>query len=417
MNKFGIMLGHTYLSKLKSKSFIITTIIMLAGVLILGNMNRIIDLFSGGDSKDHIAVIDQTNTVFTPFQQQLKKINNDIQLKKVNIDEEQLSKEVTKGKFDGYIIISFDSANLPQATYKAPTLTNTELSGQLMQALQTVKASIAATQLNLTEDQLALLNSPITYKEVSLENNAKSAEELAQARGLVYILLFAIYFSVIFYASMVGMEIATEKASRVMEILISSASPTQQMFAKIIGGALLGLTQMAFLLAVAYFTIRQNLGKMEGGFFEFFGFSDVKISTIVYAIVFFLLGYLLFATFAAFLGSLVSRIEDAQQMMMPMTFIIMIGFFIAMSGLNNPSAGFVTVTSYIPFFTPMLMFLRVGMLDLPIWVGLSGVAVLIVSIIIMAVIGARIYRGGVLLYGKSNSLKNIKQALQLSKND
>ena len=88
-----------------------------------------------------------------------------------------------------------------------------------------------------------------------------------------------------------------------------------------------------------------------------------------------------------------------------------------MSGLNNPSAGFVTVTSYIPFFTPMLMFLRVGMLDLPMWVGLSGVAVLIVSIIIMASIGARIYRGGgVLMYGKSNSLKNIKKALQLSKN-
>ncbi|KYC97152.1 ABC transporter permease [Heyndrickxia sporothermodurans] len=417
MNRFGIMLGHAYMSKLKSKSFIITTVIMLIGVLILGNMNRIIDLFSGGDTKDKIAVIDESSTVFDPLQQQLKSINKDIQLIKVDKSEADLQKAVNNKKYKAYLIISLDQSQLPKAVYKAPTLTNTELSGQLAQALQTVKASMAAAQLNLSADKLALLNSPVAFKEVSLENNAKSAEELAQARGLVYILLFAIYFSVIFYASMVGMEIATEKASRVMEILISSASPTQQMFAKIIGGALLGLTQMAFLLAVAYFTIKQNLGEMEGGFFEFFGFSDIKASTIIYAIVFFLLGYLLFATLAAFLGSLVSRIEDAQQMMMPMTFIVMIGFFIAMSGLNNPSAGFVTVTSYIPFFTPMIMFLRVGMLDLPLWVGLSGVAVLIISIIIMAIIGARIYRGGVLMYGKSNSLKNIKKALQLSKNE
>ncbi|MGW9605344.1 ABC transporter permease [Heyndrickxia sporothermodurans] len=417
MNRFGIMLGHAYMSKLKSKSFIITTVIMLIGVLILGNMNRIIDLFSGGDTKDKIAVIDESSTVFDPLQQQLKSINKDIQVIKVDKSEADLQKAVNNKKYKAYLIISLDQSQLPKAVYKAPTLTNTELSGQLAQALQTVKASMAAAQLNLSADKLALLNSPVAFKEVSLENNAKSAEELAQARGLVYILLFAIYFAVIFYASMVGMEIATEKASRVMEILISSASPTQQMFAKIIGGALLGLTQMAFLLAVAYFTIKQNLGEMEGGFFEFFGFSDIKASTIIYAIVFFLLGYLLFATLAAFLGSLVSRIEDAQQMMMPMTFIVMIGFFIAMSGLNNPSAGFVTVTSYIPFFTPMIMFLRVGMLDLPLWVGLSGIAVLIISIIIMAIIGARIYRGGVLMYGKSNSLKNIKKALQLSKNE
>ncbi|MCM3238112.1 ABC transporter permease [Heyndrickxia oleronia] len=416
MNKFGIMLGHAYVSKLKSKSFIITSIIMLIGVLILGNMNRIIDLFSGGDSKEKIVVLDQTDSVFQSFQKQLQVTNKDIELIKESKSEAELQKAVNAGDYDGLITISMDQSNLPEATYKAPTLTNTELSSQLSQALQAVKSDMAASQLDLTADKLALLNSPIVFKEVSLENNAKSSEELAQARGLVYILLFVIYFSVIFYASSVGMEVATEKASRVMEILISSASPTQQMFAKIIGAALLGITQMAVLLLVAYFTIKQNLSELKGGFFEVFGFSDIKVSTIVYAIVFFLLGYLLYATLAAFLGSLVSRIEDAQQMMLPMTFLIMIGFFIAMSGLNNPSAGFVTVTSYIPFFTPMLMFLRVGMLDLPMWVGLSGVAVLIVSIIIMASIGARIYRGGVLMYGKSNSLKNVKKALQLSNN-
>jgi ABC-2 type transport system permease protein len=416
MNKFWIMLSHTYMTKLKTKSFIITSIIMLVGVLLLGNMGRIIDLFSGGDKGKKIAVVDVTTGVYQPFQQQLKTMNKNIHIEKVNQSEKELQKEIKDEKYEGYLILSTDANKMPSAVYKAITITDTSTANTLQEALQSVKTIMAASTLNLTSEKLALLNSPISFHKVSLGDNAKSEKELAQARGLVYILLFAIYFAVLFYANMVGMEIATEKSSRVMEILISSASPTMQMFAKILGVALLGLTQMAALLGGGYFTIKQNLQTMTGGFFETFGFSNTPISTIIYAVIFFLLGYLLFATLAAFLGSLVSRTEDAGQMMMPMTFIIMIGFFIAMFGLNNPDSGFVTVTSFIPFFTPMIMFMRVGMLDLPTWEGILGVIILIITIVILGTIGARIYRGGVLLYGKSNSLKNIKKALQLTKN-
>ena len=111
----------------------------------------------------------------------------------------------------------------------------------------------------------------------------------------------------------------------------------------------------------------------------------------------FLLGYFLYATLAALLGSLVSRIEDVQQMIMPMTFLIMIGFFISMFGLGSPESSFVTVTSYIPFFTPMVMFLRVGMLNLPVYEPIIGILVLLVTITLLGVFGARVYRGGVLI--------------------
>ncbi|GER70507.1 hypothetical protein BpJC7_18100 [Weizmannia acidilactici] len=417
MNKFGILLGHTYSSKLKSRSFIITTVILLAAVIIMGNMSRIIDFFAGGGKQEKIAVLDQTNMHYGLLKQQLKAIDKDIQLVQTEKSKSILRQEVLSGKYKGYLVLSLDASRMPKATYKAPDLADTGITDSLEQALQAVKGSMVAAELKLSPSQLAQLNSPVSFKSVNLKSEAKSEEELAQARGLVYILLFAIYFAVIFYASAVGMEVATEKASRVMEILISSVSPVQQMFAKILGGALLGLTQMAVLLASAYFSIKQNLDNLTGGFFDVFGFSDIKASTIAYAVVFFVLGYLLYATLAALLGSLVSRIEDAQQMMMPMTFLVMIGFFLAMAGLGNPSAGYITVLSYVPFFTPMLMFLRVGMLDLPVWVGISGAAVLVVMIILMAAEGARIYRGGVLLYGKSNSLKNIKKALQMSKVD
>ena len=121
---------------------------------------------------------------FNLFKNNLQVTNKDIELIKESKSEAELQKAVNAGDYDGLITISMDQSNLPEATYKAPTLTNTELSSQLSQALQAVKSDMAASQLDLTADKLALLNSPIVFKEVSLENNAKSSEELAQARGL-----------------------------------------------------------------------------------------------------------------------------------------------------------------------------------------------------------------------------------------
>ena len=281
--------------------------------------------------------------------------------------------------------------------------------------LQGIKGQIAASKLQLTPDQLSKLSEPVQFERVALKENAKTQEELSEARGLVYVLLFVIYFAVIMYANMIAMEVATEKSSRVMEILISSVSPIKQMFGKILGIALLSLTQMAFLLGVGYYFVKRNLESLEGGFFEFLGFQNIPVSTVIYAIIFFLLGYFLYATLAAFLGSLVSRIEDVNQMITPMTMLVIAGFMIAMFGLNQPDTTFMTISSYIPFFTPMLMFMRVGMLELPVWEPILGIAILIASIVVLAIFGARVYKGGVLMYGKSNSFKDIKKALQLTK--
>lgn len=417
MNNFWIILFHTYSSKVKTKSFIITTILTIVIVLGLTNMTNIIDFFNKGEGTEKIAVIDQTNELLEPLQQQLSSANSEIHLEQYTKGEKEAEKAVENGDYKGLLLLSFDNESLPKATYKAMSISDTASPIALQTGLQQIKTQLAASQINLTEEQLAKLYEPVSMEKIALEENAKTEEELNQARGLVYVLLFIIYFAVIMYANMIAMEVATEKSSRVMEILISSVSPIQQMFAKILGIGLLSLTQLAVLLGVGYFSIKQNLESMEGGFFSFFGFGDVPLATIVYAVVFFLLGYFLYATLAAFLGSLVSRIEDVQQMITPMTLLVVAGFMIAMFGLGQPETPFITITSYIPFFTPMLMFMRVGMLTLPAWEPVIGVAILLVSIILLAIFGARVYKGGVLMYGKSNSFKDIKKALQLTKND
>ena len=123
---------------------------------------------------------------------------------------------------------------------------------------------------------------------------------------------------------------------------------------------------MVLLGLAGFIALKTTASEMADGFFSVFGFSNMNVGTIVYALVFFLLGYFLFATLAALLGSLVSRTEDVQQMIMPMTLLIVAAFMIAATGLGNPEMAYLKYASFFPFFAPLVMFLRVGMLDLPV---------------------------------------------------
>ena len=417
MNSFWIILLHTYLTKLKSKSFIITTILTVVIVLGLTNIQNIINLFDKGGAKETVAVLDETGKLYEPLKQQLAAINKEIKLTVYSHNEKEAEKAVAAGDFDALIQLRLNQEQLPEAVFKAMSIADTSLFTDLQTGLQQLKTTLAATKLNLTQGQLTKLYEPVNFKKIALEKNAKTEEELNQARGLVYFLLFIIYFAVIMYANMIAMEVATEKSSRVMEILISSVSPIKQMFAKILGVGLLSLTQLVVFLLVGYYSLKNNMNSFQDGFWDVFGFGNVPVMTIIYAVVFFILGYFLYATLAAFLGSLVSRIEDVQQMITPMTLLVVAGFMIAMFGLGKPDTSFITITSYFPFFTPMIMFLRVGMLSISAWEVTLGIAILVATIIVLAIFGARVYRGGVLMYGKSSSFKDIKKALQLTKNE
>lgn len=415
MNKFWLILFHTYTNKLKTKSFIVTTLITAALVVGLTNFQSIIEVFDKGDDDKKVAVIDETGELFPLFEQHFNNMSNKLAVEEFPGTVEDAKSKVSEGEYSGLLELSYDQEQLPKGTFTALSITDSESYTQLEQGLQQLKISLATSKLGLTAEQVNQLYSPVPFEKVALEENAKTEEELNQARGLVYILLFVIYFAVIMYASMIAMEVATEKSSRVMEILISSVSPIKLMFGKILGIALLSITQFAFILTIGYLSLQLNDTSGGEGIFSFFGFGDVPLATFIYAVIFFILGYLLFATLAAFLGSLVSRIEDVQQMITPMTLIIVVAFMIAMFGLGKPEAPFITVTSFIPFFSPMIMFLRVGMLTIPFWEIALSIGLLVATIIFLAIFGARVYRGGVLMYGKTSSFKDIKKALQLTK--
>lgn len=420
MNKFWIVLSHSFMTRFKSKSFIITTAIFLLFIIGIGNVDRIIGLFDS-DDVDQVAVIDETGELYQALVEQNEFLEANYELVDYDGSLEDAEEEVLSGVFEGVLQIEPDSDLYFSAVYYTDQLTDQSIQYQLMGNLQQIKDARAMTDQGIEQSVLEAIYQPITFETIAIEladgTTARTEEEIGVARGLVYMMIIILYMAVLMYGNMIAMDIANEKSSRVMEILISSSSPISQMFAKIIGISLLGLTQLGLFFLVGYFMIQSRADDMVGEFFEFFGFSDVPVSTYIYAIIFFLLGYFLYATLSAMLGSLVTRMEDVGQILMPMTLLIVIAYMIAIFGISMPESGMVTITSFIPFFTPFVMFLRVGLLDVPAWeIGLS-IGLSIGAIFLLALIGARVYRGGVLMYGRSASLKDLKRALQLSKKD
>lgn len=391
---------------------------MIAGIFLLANMTSIIDTVKkiGGESSEEILyVFDESGQVFESLEAQFMLNESEVTLNLSTKDREALIEEVRNDEIDSLVVIDLTADNTIESTYYTMSSMEFMLPMMIEDALQSIQTEMKAAELSLTGEQVQTLFTPVQFETHSLSPSAKSEEELNQARGLVYVLMFLIYFAVIFYSNMIAMEVATEKSSRVMEILISSVSPVKHLFAKVLGIGTLGLLQMALLGASAFIALKTTSADMVDGLFMFFGFSNLDVGTIIYAIVFFLLGYFLYATLAALLGSLVSRTEDVNQMIMPMTFLIIIAFMLAAAGIGNPELAYLKYTSYIPFFAPLVMFLRVGMLDLPMWEPILSIAIMLITIFIFGWFGARVYKGGVLMYGPSRSLKDVKKAIQLGK--
>lgn len=405
---------HTFWTRFKSKAFIISTAITLLVIFSLTNIDKIIEAFTG-DEKEMI-VLDDTDSTYEMVEASLKDIDHvSFELFEKPLDEGK--RLVEEGEYDGFLHFVKEDDRFPNVYFYTEKGGISTVEMTIEQVLQQFKTMAATEEAGVNEEQLALINEPLQFEKIALSEGAKSEEEMNQARGIVYVMLFVLYMAIIIYGQMIASDVAVEKSSRVMEILISSAPPTTHMFAKIIGIALLGLSQMIIIVVFGFTLLRNKFEVIPDEVMTEFGFGDLSFSLYIYALVFFILGYLLYATIAAMLGSLVSRVEDVQQLIFPLIMLIIIAFMIAMVGLSMPEAKFITITSFIPFFAPMIMFLRVGMINVPIWEVALSISILILTIIILGWLAARVYRGGVLLYGPSRSLKDFKQALQLSKKE
>lgn len=416
MSNFWIIVGHTAEKRLKSKAFMWSTIIISAIVIALMNIGTIVDLFSGDDKiadKSTVAVV--TGEGIEELSEMLVSYKegefNYIHYSEGDIDSAKQAAE--NNEFDYVLGLKGDILNLEAEFFGAGT--DFMIAQHVRTDIQRLKETVVTNELGLNQEELAMIYNPINFSELPLSENGevRTEESHMQSYWMVYALVFAIYMIIILFGSMIATEVATEKSSRVMELIVSSVNPVTQMFGKIIGIGISGLVNILLIVIAAF--VGYTISGAE--YLDTILRDVVDLSLLGYALLLIVLGYLLYGGVAAMLGALVSRAEEVNQALQPLIFLAMIAFFVSMFGLNVPDTTFIKVLSYIPFFTPQLLFLRMGMTTVPTWEIIVIISILIISVILINMLAARIYKGGVIMYGKFSFKDGMKQALRLGKKE
>lgn len=392
-HNFGPLYAFTLKSRIRSKAFVISTALTILFIFGFTNIDRIMSSFE--DSEQASALVVTENTALVDTMQSLGY--EDVATS--DITEEEARAGINDG---AYGVVAFVDGYDARVISERP---EQEFTTILQTSLQQLRNAELIESADVDPAVITALSEPIQLDESYLGRGGENSDELLSSSALVYVMLMLLYISIITYGSMISTEVTTEKSSRVMELIISTTHPVTHMLAKVTAIGTLALIQIGIFLGFGYVsasgselatTVIENAGNARA---------------VIYLLVFFLLGYLLYASLFAVLGSLVSRVEESQQMVMPVIMLLVAAFLVAMFGLNNPDATIVTILSFVPFFAPMLMFLRVMLVDVAVWEVALSIGLLIGTIGVTLWIGSKFYRGGVLFYG-TNAIKQWRQILQ-----
>ena len=226
-----------------------------------------------------------------------------------------------------------------------------------------------------------------------------------------YVLTFVLYFSLLIGGGYIMTTVIREKSTKTMEMLITSCKASRLMNGKVLGVSGAVLTQLIAMVGAAALSMNLFGGSDAGGPLAMLNFTfDPYIMGMM--VIFFLLGFLMYAYMFAALASTVSRMEDANSVQQVPTILVMIGFFMAIFGLNNPGASWLVVTSHIPFFAPFIMFMRICLGTAAHWEVVISIAAQGVTVGLMAFLGGRIYRMGTLMYGNKPRFKDLLAAFR-----
>ena len=223
-----------------------------------------------------------------------------------------------------------------------------------------------------------------------------------------FILMFALYMTILMYGQFVAQSVVTEKSSKAMELLITSAKPSSLMFGKVVGAGLAGLVQLILIVGSAFVFFNLNRSYWDSGS-VITSLFDMPLGLVLYTILFFVAGYFLYAFLFGALASLASRMEDTNTLVMPVMLVFVVSFMVTIFSMvgGKIDSVLMKVLSFVPFTSPMAMFARIAMSEVaPIQIILS-IVILIVSIIGIGFLAAGIYRVGVRMYGKPPNLKEL----------
>lgn len=420
MRKVWLIIKREYVTRVKTRAFVIATIV----VPLVGVGFMLLTGFLGRRQPTHtfrMGVIDESGEVAPVLQDSLNaKLANgqpEFTVKQTverpasaNAAQEEMRKKVISGALDGYLMVPSALDEPVELHTRNPDNLRLirQLSAGVNEAL--ILARLDARGIRVSDAGNVFQTSNLKVMKVT--SNGESLEP-GQSIGISIGLVMLLYVALLMYGVMTMRSVLEEKTTRTMEALISTVRPSQLLAGKILGVAGVAFTQFGIWIAALalVFTYGAFMSAISGS-----PISGIHIpaSLLVYALIFFLGGYFLYASFYAAIGSACSNEQDAQQLQWPATLPLV--FSVVMLGvvLSDPSSRVAVILSEIPLFTPILMTLRISVQTPPFWQIALSIGLLLAAVVCVVYLSARIYRVGVLMYGKRPNLPELLRWLRYS---
>jgi ABC-2 type transport system permease protein len=412
VRKIRLIIKREYLTRVKTKGFIIGTVIVpLIG---LGCILLVVFLVGHTSTQTmRITIVDNTGTLAQPIERGLDgKLDNgqpQFTIEQTIISppdpdtvQQNLRAQINTEKLDVYLWIPQDTTQSFELHMRNPDTFS--LIGPLTDAINQAVISRRLSDRNVHVDDIKAILKDTDIKRLKVSEEGESVEK-GQGIAIAIVLVVLLYTALLMYGIITMRSVIEEKTTRTMEVLISSVRPFELLAGKILGVAAVAFTQFAIWLAT-------NAVLFSYGLLASWGMTrnsslagvHVPISLIVYAGVFFFGGYFLYSSMFAAIGSACSNEQDAQQLqwlaMAPLVFCMLIYSVI----INDPTSKAAIILSEIPFFAPVLMSLRISLQTPPAWQIALSLSLLFLTTVGVIWLSAKIYRIGVLMYGKRPSV-------------
>lgn len=415
LNRIFAVIRREYLERVRTKAFWISTLLVpvfLGAVMILPAY-----LAARGAGEFNVAVLDLTGRFFEPVQAEVgRMLSGDDEKLSITLVEqapgsdveatrERLKTEVENKVFDGVLILPADLPDDGTPEYVAPNVSAFKLISVLERSVNTVTVADRLTGAGLDPEQVRELTRRPGLTTFKLGKGGEETSDQGQSFILAYVFMMIIYVTVLMYGIYVMRGVLEEKSSHVVEVLISTVRPFELMLGKILGIGAVGLTQ--FLLWAILMAAISAPGAVAALGVSGMELPAVPAQLLAFFVIYFVLGFLLYGTLYAGIGAAFDTEQEAQNFQGLVTMFLVVPLVLMMQILNQPDGTLAVVLSLIPFFTPMLMFLRMTLTQVPVVQLAASVVFMLAAIVVAAWVVGKIYRVGILMHGSKPKLKDL----------
>ncbi|MBE6567582.1 MAG: ABC transporter permease [Ruminococcaceae bacterium] len=398
MKQFGTILKFELKGYLRNKVFVGITIFLVLAIAVVMFIPNIIAAFDSDEGTDTVPTDRPVMLIYAEDEALASLVSTyfeasfpEYEVKIANGGIDELKGEITSGEAE----CAFAMSSPASYTYYVNNLSmydsNMAVADTVLQEVFRIGAMV---ENGIAPDVAGEILS------VQIESQSETlGKDQMQNFFYTYIMIFALYMVILLYGQMVATNVATEKSSRAMEVLVTSAKPTSMMFGKVLASCIAGFSQLVLVFGTAILLYNVNKEALSNPLIS--SIFDIPVELFLYLILFFVLGFLIYAFMFGAIGSTASKLEDINTSVMPITFLFIIAFMVVMFSMGSGSVDNLAmlVCSYVPFTSPMAMFTRICMSTVPWYEILISVSILVASTLGIGILAAKIYRVGVLLYG------------------